>query len=389
MDKSVHLVTLEQLQTALSSFDMSFGVSNRLFRLAIVSEILDATCLFEQLLESWKQCLPFGEGPDADVDFDYWKDLSSWEELQSNAQQNVCIDNYPLDMGNGLSSEYMLGKRRKSYLKYLKAALKSANYPESMSVVELAKLLANDNSGMMTFGNMVFSAILSLHSVLDEIQSFLLNPPEELFQSYYEQQKGRFSNEIEVSINKTKDIMHESISEKRKVNRLKEMRDVIVESFHESGFLNGLKKAYTHYDIDDYRKEHNCKNLSDNIVLDRLVLIDLSTDDRQFDKKKIAKYIYEQRKTMKKEVVLSFFNYVELVPEIERLINVLKGFGNEYDLSDKEQEVGSENSKQDNNGFIIQTINVQGDMVLQKKVDNEVGNVESGATGINVNKDEK
>ena len=90
MDKSVHLVTLEKLRTALSSFDMSFGVSNKLFRLAIVSEILDTTCLFEQLLESWKQRLPFGEGPDADVDFDYWKDMSIWSELQSNAQQNVC-----------------------------------------------------------------------------------------------------------------------------------------------------------------------------------------------------------------------------------------------------------------------------------------------------------
>ena len=180
MDKSVHLVTLEKLQTALSSFDMSFGVSNRLFRLAIVSEILDATCLFEQLLESWKQRLPFGEGPDADVDFDYWKDMSIWSELQSNAQQNVCIDNYPLDMGNGLSSEDLRGKRRKSFTKNLKAALKSSNYADSANVVEFAKMLANDNSGMMTFGNMVFSAIHSLHSVLDEIQSFLDNPPEEL-----------------------------------------------------------------------------------------------------------------------------------------------------------------------------------------------------------------
>ena len=43
MAKSEYLETLEKLQNALTQFDMSFGVSNRIFRLALVSEILDTT----------------------------------------------------------------------------------------------------------------------------------------------------------------------------------------------------------------------------------------------------------------------------------------------------------------------------------------------------------
>ena len=338
MDKSVHLVTLEKLKTALSSFDMSFGVSNRFFRLAIVSEILDTTCLFEQLLESWKQRLPFGEGPDVDVDFDYWKDMSIWKELQSNAQQNVCIDNYPLDMGNGMSSEDLHGKRRKTYAKNLKAALKSASYADSANVLEFAKLLGNDNSGMMTFGNMVFSATHSLHSVLGKIQDFLNNPPEELFQSYYEQQKERFSGEINMAFQKTKEIMRDSISEKRKINRLKEMCDSIVNALRESGFLTDLKKAYTHYDVEDYRDDNNCKDLSDDIVLERLVLDDLLTDDMQLDRKKIARHIYEHRKTMSRKTISSFYIYAEVIPEIKRLLNVLKDYDTKHDAMEVKHE---------------------------------------------------
>ena len=105
MDKSTHLITLENLRSALSNFDMSFGVSNKLFRLAIVSEILDTACLFEQLYDAWNQRLPYGEGPDADVDFVYWKDINTWGDLLDNAQQNLCIDNYSLDLGNGQSSD--------------------------------------------------------------------------------------------------------------------------------------------------------------------------------------------------------------------------------------------------------------------------------------------
>lgn len=52
-----------------------------------------------------------------------------------------------------------------------------------------------------------------------------IDPPQELFQNYYEQQRERFADEIDSANQKIKDIMHESIVEKRKINRLKEMHE--------------------------------------------------------------------------------------------------------------------------------------------------------------------
>ena len=337
MDKSTHLITLENLRSALSNFDMSFGVSNRLFRLAIVSEILDTSCLFEQLFDAWSLRLPFGEGPDADVNFEYWKDLTTWKELLDNAQQNLCIDTYPLDLGNGLSSEDIRGNRRKNYAKNLKAALRSAKYGDIQNVTDFAKLIANDKSGMMTFGNMVFNAVRTLHTVLGKIEELLNNPPKELFQNYYEQQRERFTDEIDSAMQRIKDIMHESIAERRKINRLKEMRDDIVSKLRESGFLTDLKGTYTHYDIEDYRADNNCPELTDEFVLERLVLEDLLTDDMQLDRKKIAKHIYEHRKTLSRETIAIFFIYAEVTPEIERLLGVLKDFDTKHDVKEDKQ----------------------------------------------------
>ncbi len=338
MDKSTHLTTLENLRSALSVFDMSFGVSNRLFRLAIVSEILDTACLFEQLFDAWSQRLPYGEGPDADVNFEYWKDLNTWKELLDNSQQNLCIDTYPLDLGNGLSSEDVRGNRRKNYAKNLKAALRSAKYGDIQNVTDFAKLIANDKSGMMTFGNMVFNAVRTLHTVLAKIEELLNNPPKELFQRYYEQQRERFTDEIDNAKQRIKDIMRESIAERRKINRLKEMRDDIVSKLRESGFLTDLKVAYTHYDIEDYRADNNCPELTDEFVLERLVLEDLLTDDMQPDRMKIAKHIYEHRKTISRETIAIFFIYAEVTPEIERLLDVLKDYDTKHETKEKKHE---------------------------------------------------
>ena len=355
MDKSTHLITLENLRSALSNFDMSFGVSNRLFRLAIVSEILDTSCLFEQLFDAWSLRLPFGEGPDADVNFEYWKDLTTWKELLDNAQQNLCIDTYPLDLGNGQSSEDIRGNRRKNYAKNLKAALRSAKYGDIQNVTDFAKLIANDKSGMMTFGNMVFNAVRTLHTVLGKIEELLNNPPKELFQNYYEQQRERFTDEIDSAMQRIKDIMHESIAERRKINRLKEMRDDIVSKLRESGFLTDLKGTYTHYDIEDYRADNNCPELTDEIVLERLVLEDLLTDDMQLDRKKIAKHIYEHRKTLSRETIAIFFIYAEVTPEIERLLGVLKDFDTKHDVKE---------DKQGNDSALVQNYTFNGNVVI-------------------------
>ena len=333
MDKSTHLITLENLHSALSFFDMSFGVSNRLFRLAIVSEILDTTCLFEQLYDAWSLRLPYGEGPDNDVNFEYWKDLSTWKDLLDNAQQNICIDNYSLDLGNGQCSDEIRGNRRKNYTKNLKAALRSAKYGDYQNVTDFAKMISNDKSGMMTFGNMVFNAIQCLYSILGKIEGLLNNPPQELFQNYYEQQRERFVDEIDNTKQKIKDVMHEPIVEKRKINRLKEMRDDILDALRDSGFLTDLKAVYTHYDIEDYRNDNNCHDLSDDIVLECLALEDLLTSEKQFDRIKIAKYIYEHRKTLSRETIATFYVYAEVSPEIERLLDILKDYDAKHGVS--------------------------------------------------------
>ena len=190
----------------------------------------------------------------------------------------------------------------------------------------------------MTFGNMVFNAIHSLHTVLGKIEDLLKNPPQELFQNYYEQQRERFADEIDNAKQKIKDIMHESIVEKRKINRLKEMRDSIVDALRESGFLTDLKTAYTHYDIEDYRNDNNCPELSDEIVLERLVLEDLLTDDMQLDRKKIAKHFYEHRKTLSRETIATFYIYAEVSPEIERLLDVLKDYDTKHEAKEEKHE---------------------------------------------------
>lgn len=386
MAKSEYLETLEKLQNALTQFDMSFGVSNRIFRLAIVSEIIDAACLFEQLYESWCEYLPYGEGPDADVDFAYWKELSSWETLLNSAKQNACIDDFPFDMGNGLTSDKIPFNRRKSYLKTVNSVLRHSKYAGKETMSDFVKTINSDKSHMMTFGNMVFDALSSLLLVFSKIEKHLANPPQNLFSDYYVMQKKRFSDEINLAMHKTKEIMRESIPEKRKINKLREMRDVIVKAFRESGFLNNLKKSYTHYDVEDYRKEHNCPNDSDDIILENLVMNDLLTDDMQYDRGLIARYIYRYRKVLSHEAISSFYIYAEIIPEIERLLNVLKDCENKCDMNKDNIVTGLADSKQGNNGISFQNITVMGDLVLQKHVDNEVNSVAPDATGISINK---
>lgn len=333
MIKSEYLETLEKLQNALIQFDMSFGVSNRIFRLALVSEIIDTTCLFEQLYESWCEHLPFGEGPDADVDFTYWKDYNSWDSLLNNANQNACIDDYPIDMGNGFTSDKVNGNRRKNYLKSLNKVLRLSEYLGKDAASSFVKTINSNKTHMMTFGNMVYQALVPLLLTFSKIETHLAAPPYEMFSDYFEQQRGRFSDKIDDAFQKIRDIMCESISEKRKKNRLKEMKDDITKALRKSGFLTDLKRAYTHYDIDDYRNENNCPHLNDDIVLEYLVLEDLLTDDMQFDRKKIAKHIYEHRKTMSLDTIASFYVYAEVIPEIERRLVALKGYDSIHDAN--------------------------------------------------------
>ena len=133
------------------------------------------------------------------------------------------------------------------------------------------------------------------------------------------------------------------------------MRDDIVSKLRESGFLTDLKGTYTHYDIEDYRADNNCPELTDEFVLERLVLEDLLTDDMQLDRKKIAKHIYEHRKTLSRETIAIFFIYAEVTPEIERLLGVLKDFDTKHDVKE---------DKQGNDSALVQNYTFNGNVVI-------------------------
>ena len=156
-----------------------------------------------------------------------------------------------------------------------------------------------------------------------------------------------------------------------------------------SGFLTDLKTAYTHYDIEDYRNDKNCHDLSDDIILERLVLEDLLSDDMQLDRKKIAKHIYGHRKTISREAIASFYIYAEVTPEITRLLHVLGENNSKSNVKEEISTVSVVEGDQGNNGIVFQNITFNGDLVVTKHVGNEVNGVAAGATGVIVNKEEK
>lgn len=324
MAKSEYLETLEKLQNALTQFDMSFGVSNRIFRLALVSEILDTVCLFEQLYESWSEYLPYGEGPDADVDFAYWKNLSSWEMLLDSAKQNACIDDFPLDMGNGLSSDRIHGNRRKSYLKTVNSVLRHSKYAGKESTSAFVKTVNSDKTHMITFGNMVFEALTSLILVLSKIEALLSNPPQELFLNFYEMQNGRFCEQWLSYRVRIVEILQENLSNKRKCNKFYALKDEVWKNLYDSNFLDALKDGINIYDIEDYKKEHPGTDKTEDEIREVLALAEMVDDDNNPYKEKIGKYIFEHRKSLLFEDISTFFVYLDAIPFILKNIEKLK-----------------------------------------------------------------
>lgn len=324
MAKSEYLETLEKLQNALTQFDMSFGVSNRIFRLALVSEILDTACLFEQLYDSWSEHLPYGEGPDADVDFAYWKELSTWETLLNSAKQNACIDDFPFDMGNGVTSDRIHVNRRKSYLKTINSVLRHSKYAGKETTSAFVKTINSDKTHMITFGNMVFDALSSLLLVFSKIETLLSNPPQKLFLNFYEMQYNRFCEEWLSYRTRIVEILHEDISNKRKCNKLYALNDEVWKNLYESSFLDALKDGINIYDIDDYRKENPDTSKTEDEIREVLALAELVDSENRPYKEKVGKYIFEHRKSLSYADISTFFVYLDAVPDILSNIEKLK-----------------------------------------------------------------
>lgn len=318
-ERSIHLETLLKLQSALEMFDMSFSTSNKLFRLALVSELIDTAGLFEQLAEDWKVNLPFGEGPDLDVDFEYWSDFHAWENLHMRATQNECIEGFPISLGNGRTSENAKRFKKSTYTKYLSSIFKSTRYEGKDTATDFLKFLMDDKTGTTRFGNIVSYALFHLTSAISKANTVLQSPSDASLSRYYDAQLSRAVFSINDELHKVRDIMNDTtISEKRKENSLRAQRDSISESLRESGFLKEFKSAFNHYDIDDYRKDNpEHRELSDDQVLEKLALSDLFDSNGEPHKIKIARHIFNHRKELSKEAIASFFVYVKVLPEID------------------------------------------------------------------------
>ena len=321
-EKSIHLGTLEKLQFALRDFDMSFSTSNKLFRLAIVSEIIDTIGLFEQLAEDWKTNLPFGEGPDADIDFDYWTDLGTWENLHCRAMQNECVDSLPISFGNGRTSDDVRRIKKSSYTKYFNSVLKTARYEGRCNTVDFLKFLLDDKTGTTSFGTIVFHGVCQLVSAMRKANEVLKSPSEAALLKYYEAQLYRSRAFIELGIRRIRDISRDTtIPDKRKENNLRAMKDDLGETLRMSHFLEDIKGTYNQYDIADYRKENKQhSNLPDERVLDILAISDLFDKEGNPRKTKIARHIFNNRKILRDVDIAAFYAYTIVIPLIDEAL---------------------------------------------------------------------
>ena len=321
-EKSIHLGTLEKLQYALRDFDMSFSTSNKLFRMAIVSEIIDTIGLFEQLADDWKTNLPFGEGPDADIDFDYWIDLSTWENLHCRAMQNECVDSLPISLGNGRTSDDVKRIKKSSYTKYFNSILKTARYEGRNNTVDFIKFLLDDKTGTTSFGTIVFHGICQLVSAMRKANDVLKSPSEAALLKYYETQLHRSRPFIELGIRRIRDISKDTtIPDKRKENSLRAMKDDLGATLRKSRFLEDIKGTFNQYDIADYRNENKQhSNLPDERILDILAISDLFDKQGYPYKTKIARHIFSHRKTLHDVDIAAFYAYATVIPLIDEYL---------------------------------------------------------------------
>ena len=334
-EKSLYLQTLEKLQSALEKFDTSFIVSNKLYRLALVSEIFDTACLFEQLYNAWSTQLPLGEGPDADVDFAFWKEYANWRGLVDCAQQNVCIDKSTFELGNGMVTDDLTIKRRKNYKKYLTAAFKHSGYPDAQNALTFFKLIENDKSGMLMFGSIVYNAVQTLVLILSKIHQLLSNPPSQLLGQYYLSQRSRFTEEYNKALQYIRTIVASNSPLQRKRNKLREYEDNLKDTLIDSGFLVELRDDFNKYDIIDYRKKIVCDGMTDEEVLDELAINNILTDYLDGNYTLLNEHLFKNRRSLSREAIQSFFVFVEVYPELQVHIGQLTS-AQEYNNKDRQ-----------------------------------------------------
>lgn len=321
---SQYLNALERIKNMLSNFDMSFDVSNKFFRLAIASEILDTQRLFEYLLDAWTNQLPWGAGPGTDVDFAYWSNTDTWNELTSIACQNVCIENYPVDLGNGETIYNYGGFKRRDAAKKFKSILKSARIDTQTEIQNFYKLLLMEKESTRDYGMLVFYAINHLCSTLAQINTLINRPSPEQLKNLFLVISRQFYDDSFSFRESVRAIIRKDINAKRKVNQLRDLNDRLYNDVVSSDFLDVLKSTFTQYDISDYRTEHPQQNNSDEEIKSWLAIQELFSDETPNDLK-IAQYVFHNRKTLSQDAIKAFSIYIEVSPFIHHQIEFISG----------------------------------------------------------------
>ena len=369
---SKHREALEKLQLMLKNYDMSFGMSNKMFRMAIVLEILNVQSLFDQLLCKWKSKLPFGNGPDVDIDFTQWSDYAKWSEMVVAARQNVCIENLSIDCGNGEFIDDFSKTFKKSFNKNISSVFKSTFGKKRDELLDSFQVLTEDKDG--TYGDMVYHAIELLLSTLREIDNLLKHPTDEQLLQYYKTLADSFTSDYRKIDDRIAAIHKEDKPNRKKENNLKALRDELFDNLIKSGVIDEKITHCNQYELQDFMNEHSGEFTEKAARL--IVTVDeFGNANEDIFKIEIARYIFEHRHKHPKEQLMPLFVYLRKVPDVNKNIGYVA-----------DNKVSPDNKKQLLAG--THSIIVQGDYIAgDKHVGAHIDNVQPGAIGAQTTKD--
>ena len=317
---STHREALEKLQLMLKTFDMSFGTSNKMFRVAIVMEILNVQCLFEQLYAKWQKDLPWGADADEDISFGDWASYSKWDDLVSAARQNACIENIVFDIGNGNIADDLPKFIKKGFNKNLKAVFESSFGKEGLKTVEPYLAMIEENGNVWSYGEMVFHAIEKLRATLRNIDRLLKNPTETQLLKYYNSLDYECYYAWRTIDNKIADIHRSDLPNKKKENNLKAYRDELINDLIRSKILEDKLVHCNNYDVKDFMDEHKDEFSEESARL--IVTVDDFGDlKKDATKIAIARYLFEQRRDFPVPTLIPLFMYLHGFPLVNQHLN--------------------------------------------------------------------
>lgn len=306
---SKHKEALEKLQQMLRNFDMSFGMSNKMFRMAIVLEILNVQSLFDQLLSKWKMKLPCGDGPDADIDFEEWSNYANWSDLVVAARQNVCIENLSIECGNGEYIDDFTKTFKKNFRKNLTSVFKSTFGKKRDELLEPLQTIIEDKDGALNYGEMVYHAINLLLSTLREIDRLLKNPTDEQLLQYYLALDASFVPDYRNIENRIAETHKQDKPNRKKENELRALRDELFDNLVESGVLKEKIEHCNQYEVQDFMDDNEDEFTEEAAQL--IVSIDEFGDiTNDAVKIKFARYLFGRRKMFSKEQLMPLFVYL-------------------------------------------------------------------------------